>query len=86
MNDRYMEEQLEMAHLDKSACLTEFMKLKFPIGGYAPGGYINMCFTCGDEMQMVDKRCRQCLSCAIDGLIKENVRLKRELEHEIQGT
>jgi NTP pyrophosphatase (non-canonical NTP hydrolase) len=32
--------------------------------GYAPGGYMSSCLTCGETMQDVDKRCRCCKPCA----------------------
>lgn len=37
---------------------------KYPIGGYAPGGYQNKCCNCG-KMFIGDKRAIQCEPCAV---------------------
>ncbi len=39
---------------------------KWPLGGYAPGHYMNTCRSCGDTVLNVDKRATQCLRCAIE--------------------
>lgn len=36
----------------------------WPLGGYAPGGYMNKCFDCGESFDG-DKRAIQCLPCAV---------------------
>lgn len=37
-------------------------KKTYPIGGYAPGNYMNNCGSCGDEF-MGDKRALECERC-----------------------
>jgi len=40
-------------------------KTKYPIGGFAPGYYMNTCVTCKQEFKG-DKRATQCEPCAIE--------------------
>lgn len=40
-------------------------KIKYPIGGYAPGNYMSECVTCKEQF-MGDKYARQCEPCAIN--------------------
>ena len=47
------------------------MKIKYPIGGYAPGHYSNECVSCNEEF-MGDKLARQCEPCAINAINKSN--------------
>ena len=47
------------------------MKIKYPIGVFAPGHYINKCVSC-DEDFMGDKYARQCESCAINAVNESN--------------
>lgn len=42
-------------------------KVKYPIGGYAPGYYINVCSSC-DEKFTGDKYSTQCEPCAINAI------------------
>lgn len=44
--------------------------VQWPLGGYAPGHYMNTCRDCGDTVFNVDKRASQCLACAITMLKK----------------
>lgn len=37
---------------------------KYPIGGYAPGGYMCNCLSCGSQFTG-DKRAFQCQPCAV---------------------
>lgn len=61
-------------------------KPKWPLAGYAPGGYLGKCPVCGVHMIDVDKRAIHCFPCAVEaatGVIeKQNARL-RELEGQI---
>lgn len=41
------------------------MKIKYPIGGYAPGNYQNNCITCEEDF-IGDKLAVQCEACAIN--------------------
>jgi|APSaa5957512535_1039671.scaffolds.fasta_scaffold04652_5 hypothetical protein len=34
--------------------------------GYAPGNYMSRCWSCGDNLWNVDKRCHTCEPCAIE--------------------
>ena len=54
------------------------MKIKYPIGGFAPGHYINKCVSC-DEDFMGDKYARQCESCAINAVNESNTIALTEL-------
>ena len=54
------------------------MKIKYPIGGFAPGHYINKCVSC-DEDFMGDKYARQCESCAINAVNESNTIALAEL-------
>jgi hypothetical protein len=56
---------------------------EYPIGGYAPGYYINNCVTCKEQF-MGDKRATQCEPCAIEmvkTIINENDGGGIEIEH-----
>lgn len=50
---------------------TTSTKVKYPVGGYAPGHYSCLCSTC-DERFMGDKLARQCEPCAINSVNKSN--------------
>lgn len=41
--------------------------VKWPLRGYAPGGYMGKCRECGEAIDGVDKRASSCLKCAIAG-------------------
>lgn len=41
-------------------------KPKWPLAGYAPGGYMNTCSVCNLMMINVDKRALHCFPCAVD--------------------
>lgn len=41
------------------------MNRQYPIGGYAPGGYIGKCRSCDKQLEFVDKRAWQCEVCAL---------------------
>ena len=47
------------------------MKLKYPIGGFAPGHYMSKCVDCKTEF-MGDKYARQCEPCAINAVNESN--------------
>lgn len=47
------------------------MKIKYPIGGFAPGNYNNNCVNCGEPF-VGDKRAVQCEVCAINSLIESH--------------
>jgi len=52
--------------------LTEkITKLKYPIGGFAPGHYISKCAIC-DQDFLGDKYARQCEPCAINAVNESN--------------
>ena len=46
-------------------------KIKYPIGGYAPGNYQCICESCGEKF-IGDKRAVQCEPCAINAINKSN--------------
>lgn len=54
------------------------IKLNYPIGGFAPGHYINKCANCEDKF-MGDKYARQCESCAINYINESNTKALSEL-------
>ena len=54
------------------------MKIKYPIGGFAPGHYINKCVSCNEDF-MGDKYARQCESCAINAVNESNTIAVAEL-------
>ena len=47
------------------------MRIKYPIGGYAPGNYYSECVNCKEEF-IGDKLARQCEPCAINAVNKSN--------------
>lgn len=47
-------------------------KVKYPIGGYAPGYYMCKCVDCGNGF-MGDKRAVQCEPCAINAINESNI-------------
>jgi|GEM_PF-6134411 len=53
-------------------------KIKYPIGGYAPGNYLNTCRNCKESF-MGDKRAIQCEPCAINQLIESHSELARKV-------
>lgn len=54
------------------------MKIKYPIGGFAPGYYSNKCVSCKEEF-MGDKLARQCEPCAINTVNESNTKALAEL-------
>lgn len=54
------------------------MKVKYPIGGYAPGHYMSKCVSCKEEF-MGDKYARQCEPCAINTINESNTLALAEL-------
>lgn len=53
-------------------------KVKYPIGGYAPGHYLNNCVSC-DEKFMGDKYAKQCQPCAINSVNESNSKVIAQL-------
>lgn len=53
-------------------------KIKYPIGGFAPGSYSNKCVTCEEEFSG-DKYARQCEPCAINAINESNTKALAEL-------
>lgn len=53
-------------------------KIKYPIGGFAPGMYMCKCSNCGDEF-FGDKRAVQCEPCAINAVNESNSKALLEL-------
>ena len=53
-------------------------KIKYPIGGFAPGHYMNNCVNCGNDF-MCDKYARQCEPCAINAINESNTQALVEL-------
>jgi hypothetical protein len=47
-------------------------KIKYPIGGFAPGHYISKCITC-EEQFIGDMYANQCESCAINAVNESNI-------------
>lgn len=58
-------------------------KVNYPIGGFAPGHYISKCSLCAEEF-IGDKRSVQCEPCAINSVVEENIKTRKELL-EIKG-
>lgn len=56
----------------------EITKIKYPIGGYAPGHYMSKCVSC-EQNFMGDKYARQCEPCAINAVNKSNKKALSEL-------
>jgi len=52
---------------------------KFPVGGYAPGGYIFTCRLCNEKNLIGAKRSYQCFPCAIETLVYNLSKTKQEL-------
>lgn len=53
-------------------------KIKYPIGGFAPGHYMSKCASCGQDF-MGDKYARQCEPCAINAVNESNTKALAEL-------
>lgn len=53
-------------------------KIKYPIGGYAPGNYFCKCQSCSEDFTG-DKRSNQCEPCAINALNENNSKAQLEL-------
>ena len=53
-------------------------KLKYPIGGFAPGHYMSKCANC-EQNFMGDKYARQCEPCAINAVNESNTQALAEL-------
>lgn len=53
-------------------------KIKYPIGGFAPGHYISKCVSC-EQNFMGDKYARQCEPCAINAVNDSNTKALAEL-------
>jgi hypothetical protein len=61
-------------------------KPKWPLAGYAPGGYLGTCSACGVHMADVDKRAIHCFPCAVDAansVIENQTTALRELRDQI---
>jgi hypothetical protein len=55
------------------------VKVKYPIGGYAPGHYTSKCVTCYNDF-MGDKYARQCEPCAINMTVESNIQALAKLQ------
>lgn len=53
-------------------------KIKYPIGGFAPGLYYKKCESCGNKF-MGDKYASQCKPCAINTVNESNINALKEL-------
>lgn len=53
-------------------------KIKYPIGGFAPGHYVIECVNCEQDF-IGDKYARQCEPCAINAVNESNTRALAEL-------
>lgn len=53
-------------------------KIKYPIGGFAPGHYMSKCANC-EQNFMGDKYARQCEPCATNAVNKSNTQALAEL-------
>jgi lipoate synthase len=58
------------------------MKIKYPIGGFAPGNYSGTCVNCEEEF-IGDKYARQCLFCAINSVNESNTQALTKL-HKLE--
>lgn len=61
-------------------------KPKWPLAGYAPGGYLGKCTACGVYMADVDKRAVHCFPCAVEAaqdVIAGQTAALRELTEQI---
>lgn len=59
-------------------------KVKYPIGGFAPGHYMSKCITCKEDF-MGDKYARQCEPCAINIVNESNTKALAEL-HRLKSS
>lgn len=59
------------------------MKVKYPIGGYAPGHYTNKCVNCKEDF-MGDKLARQCEPCAINAVNQSSIAASARV-HELES-
>lgn len=41
---------------------------KWPVGGYAPGGYMGRCLRCEGQFLNMDKRANLCFPCAVEAI------------------
>lgn len=57
-------------------------KIKYPIGGFAPGNYSGRCVNCKEEF-IGDKRVVQCEPCAINAVNKSNTQALAKL-HKLE--
>jgi len=48
----------------------------WPVGGFAPGGYLGGCQRCGREFMGMDKYAYECFPCAVENLV-ETARLAK---------
>lgn len=53
-------------------------KIKYPIGGFAPGYYVSKCVNCEQDF-IGDKYARQCEPCAINEVNESNKKTLAEL-------
>lgn len=60
------------------------IKIKYPIGGFAPGHYISECLSCGQSF-IGDKCTTQCWPCAINAVNESNTKALTEL-HKLKTT
>lgn len=61
-------------------------KPKWPLAGYAPGGYLGKCTVCGVHMADVDKRAVHCFPCAVEtaqSVMSKQAAMVRELQEQI---
>lgn len=56
---------------------------KWPLGAYAPGGYMGKCHGCGDTIVNVDKRALLCLACSMEAIRENRLALERALRIRI---
>lgn len=57
---------------------------KWPIGGYAPGGYLIRCLRCGDRFDNMDKCAIHCFPCAVESL-RDACEAQRDAIRTLQG-
>ncbi|MER9196420.1 hypothetical protein NKI13_24565 [Mesorhizobium australicum] len=61
-------------------------KPKWPLAGYAPGGYLGKCYACQVLMADVDKRAVHCFPCAVEqaqSVMEKQRAMVRELQEQI---
>lgn len=74
----WLEEQLTEYRKQSPILAKKITKIKYPVGGFAPGYYMTKCVSCKHDF-MGDKYARQCEPCAINAVNESNIKTLAEL-------